>query len=393
MYERSINQTLRERLLEPRRTIQVLQGPRQVGKTTSIKQVLAKLGRPSQYASADAPELQEREWIATQWDVARRKSETEGGPAILVLDEVQKVPRWSDVVKQLWDEDTFADRDIRVVLLGSSPLLVGRGLSESLSGRFETIPATHWTYAECRDAFGWDPETYVFFGGYPGGAPYVGDEDRWRDYIRQTAIETTVSREVLHMSRVDKPALMRRLLYLTAEYSGRELSYRKMQGQLTDAGNTTTLAHYLDLLQGAGLASGLMKYSAQPVRRRASSPKLLVHNTALMSAMSPRSFAQARADTEWWGRLVESCVGAYLVGRAQGAGRALYYWRHADREVDFVFVDGTKVTAIEVKTGAGAPDLRGLAAFREAFGDAVETLVVGTGGVPVDELLAGTTEI
>ena len=294
--------------------------------------------------------------------------------------------RWSDVVKDLWDEDTRLERDVRVVLLGSSPHLIDRGLGDTLTGRFEVIRATHWLWPECRDAFGWSIDTYVFFGGYPGAAPLISDEERWRAYVRDTAIETTISRDVLHMTRVDKPAVLRRLLYLGCEYSGRELSYRKLLGQLDDVGNATTVAHYLDLLEGVGLLSGLQKYASEPVRRRASSPKLQVHDTALMSAVSHRSFAEARADTEWWGRLVESCVGAHLLAQ-RGAGESVRYWRDGDLEVDFVVSRGGRVNAIEVKSGKKARQ-KGMVAFRDAFGEGVDLTWVGTGGEPLSEFLS-----
>lgn len=379
MYERSVVESLRARLLEPRRHMQVVRGPRQVGKTTAVLQALEGLALEAHYASADAPENQTRDWIYEQWTVARSRAADKGQPCVLALDEVQKIPRWSDVVKELWDEDSRRGRDIRVVMLGSSPHLVDRGLGDSLTGRFETLHATHWTWPECRDAFGWDLETFVFFGGYPGAAPLIGDETRWRDYVRNAVIETTVSRDVIHMVRVDKPAVLRRLLYLGCEYSSRELSLRKMLGELDDVGNATTLAHYLDLLAGAGLLSGLQKYAGESVRRRASAPKLQVHNNALMSVMSPRSFDEARSDTEWWGRLVESCVGAHLVARETAGDGGLYYWRDGDREVDFVVTRGTSVNGLEIKTGKRART-SGLAAFQDAFGSRVDARIVGTGG-------------
>lgn len=387
VYERRTNSVLVARLAEPRRFIQALLGARQVGKTTSMLQVLEGIGLPSHYASADDPSLQTREWIAAEWETARRLGADADGRCILVLDEVQKIPRWSDVVKQLWDEDSRHRRDVRVAILGSSPWLMGRGLTESLAGRFEIIPATHWTYRECRDAFGWDLDTFVFFGGYPGAASLVDEETRWRDYVKANIIETTVSREVLHLTRVDKPALLRRVFYLACEYSGRELSLRKMLGQLEDAGNATTIAHYLDLLDGAGLAVGLQKYAGHAVRRRASSPKLQVHNNALMSAVSGRTFGEVRRDEESWGRWVESCVGAHLLALARTGGWDLCYWRDADREVDYVARTPRGVIAFEVKSGRRPRSQAGLMAFRQAFKEA-QTLVVGTGGTALEDFLS-----
>jgi predicted AAA+ superfamily ATPase len=386
MYERSVVGAIRERLTEPRHHMQVLRGPRQVGKTTAVLQALDGLSLWSHYASADAPENQTRDWIYAQWALVRARHAESGEPCVLALDEVQKVARWSDVVKQLWDEDAREARDIRVIMLGSSPHLVDRGLGDSLTGRFETLHATHWTWPECRDAFGWDLETFVYFGSYPGAATLVADEARWRDYVRGAVIETTISRDVLHMVRVDKPAVLRRVLYLGCEYSGRELSLRKMLGELDDVGNATTLAHYLDLLAGAGLVSGLQKYAGEIVRRRASAPKLQVHNNALMSVMSPRSFDEARSDAAWWGRLVESCVGAHLLARATASAGGVYYWRDGDREVDYVATRGTKVSAFEVKTGRRAR-ASGLAAFHDAFGGGMDARIIGTGGESLQRFL------
>lgn len=386
VYERAVNRLIRRRLEEPRGAIQALVGPRQSGKSTSILQVLEVIDGPSHYASADTATLQSTAWLEEQWAIAREMLSGSRKPVVLVIDEVQKVPDWSAWVKRFFDEDTRARRDIHVVILGSSPLLVQQGLSESLAGRFEVIPVTHWLWPECRDAFGWDLDTYVFYGGYPGAARFVHDPVRWRAYVADTIVETTVSRDILLMTRVDKPGLLRRVLYLACEHSGQEISYDKMIGQLQDAGNTITVAHYLDLLEGAGLASGLMKYSGRAVRRRRSSPKLAVHNTALMNAVGDWTLEEARADPARWGRLVEACVGAHLVALSRRERAALYYWRTRDDEVDYVYARGRKATAVEVKSGARVGSLAGVAAFREAYPEAEATLV-GTGGTPLDEFL------
>lgn len=391
MYQRPIDSRLLERLREPRRFIQVVWGPRQVGKTTSVTHALANLGLPNRYASADSPATHSPAWIQQQWDLARL--DAAASPAVLALDEVQKIPNWSDTVKALWDADTAAGLDLRVVLLGSSPLLMQAGMTESLAGRFEVLRWTHWTYAECKAAFGWDLETFLFFGGYPGAAPLVGDVARWRSYIVDSLIETSVSRDILLMTRVDKPALLRQLFTLGCQYSGQILSYTKMLGQLTDAGNTTTLAHYLELLSGAGLAAGLPKYVSGVIRQRASSPKLQVMNTALMTALSGRDPAEAREDTVWRGRLVESAVGAYLLARANDERFSVRYWREGDLEVDFVLEGREAPVAIEVKsdnTPIGAN--RGLSAFAERYPGA-RWLTVGADGFPLEAFLLGRAGI
>ena len=283
MVRQSLHDVLLRRLTEKRRFLQVLAGPRQVGKTTLARQVMEKLKAPTHYASADEPTLRDRTWLEQQWDGARLKARGSKAGALLVLDEIQKVPDWPDAVKLLWDADTHAKLPLKVVLLGSSPLLIQSGLTESLAGRFEIIPVPHWSFAEMREAFGWELEQYIYHGAYPGAAPLIGEPDRWRRYIVDSLIETTISRDILLLTRVDKPALLRRMFHLGCDYSGQILSYQKMLGQLHDAGNTVTLAHYLQLLHGAGMVAGLSKYSHGQVRQRGSSPKLQVLNTALMT--------------------------------------------------------------------------------------------------------------
>lgn len=314
-FQRPQSVVLAARLAEPRRFIQVVAGPRQVGKSTLVQQVTEGLAIPVRQASADEPTLRGAEWIAQQWDVARLSIADARG-ALLVLDEIQKIPGWSETVKRLWDEDTRARRRLKVVLLGSSPLLIARGLTESLAGRFEVLPLSHWSFAEMHAAFGWSLDEYVFHGGYPGAAPLIGEPARWTRYVLDSLIETSISRDVLLLTRVDKPALLRRLFELACRYSGQVLSYTKMLGQLQDAGNATTLAHYLDLLAGAGMVCGVPKYAGDVARSRGSSPKLQVLNTALMTATCGYTQADARGDGEFWGRLVESAVGAHLANAA-----------------------------------------------------------------------------
>jgi predicted AAA+ superfamily ATPase len=271
--------------------------------------------------------------------------------AILVLDEVQKAIGWSESVKRLWDEDTRAKQPIKVVLLGSAPLLVQQGLTESLAGRFEILRLPHWSLAEMRAAFDFSMDQYAYFGGYPGAAPLINEPERWRRYILDALVETTISRDVLLLTRMDKPALLRRMFELGCRYSGQVLSYNKMLGQLHDAGNTTTLAHYLELLSGAGLLIGLSKFARRVVRQKGSSPKLQVLNTALMTAQCGLSFEDAKDDHEFWGHLVESAVGAHLANAAALNECELFYWRESNREVDFVARAGRTLTAIEVKSG------------------------------------------
>ena len=392
MYVRPQAARLARRLDEPRRFIQVVAGPRQVGKTTLVQQVVRSSGLAAQLASADEPTLRSREWIEQQWEAARLKAGDAGAAgAVLVLDEVQKISDWSEVVKRLWDADTAAGVPLKAVLLGSAPLLIQPGLTESLAGRFELLHLSHWSYTEMREAFGWSVDQYIFHGGYPGAAPLIGEPERWARYVVDALIETTISRDVLLLTRVDKPALLRRLFQLACSYSGQVLSYQKMLGQLQDAGNTTTLAHYLDLLAGAGVVTGLQKYAGESVRQRGSSPKLQVLNTALMTAQSGLRLEEVRRDPDLWGRLAESAVGAHLANAAAVGDCELFYWRDRSREVDFVARAGRMLTAIEVKTGRSRDILAGMAAFGEAFNPG-RKLLVGADGISIDDFLSRPVE-
>ncbi len=385
MIRKAIHDTLLERLSEKRRFIQVLAGPRQVGKTTVARQVMEKLYIPSHYASADEPALKGPEWLSQQWEIGRLKARN--GHALLILDEVQKVHGWSESVKKLWDADTHNKVRLRVVLLGSSPLLIQSGLTESLAGRFEVIAAPHWSFSEIQQAFRWGVEQFIYYGSYPGAAPLISQPDRWRRYILDSLVETSISRDILLMTRVDKPALLRRVFQLACDYSGQILSYQKMLGQLTDAGNTVTLAHYLQLLQGAGMVAGISKFSHGKVRQRGSSPKLQVLNTALMTVTSGMNFQDTRKDGDAWGRLVESAVGAHLLGDTLGKDIEVTYWRDRNMEVDFVLQQGKSIVGIEVKSGRRREALNGIAAFRKQF-NPLRTLLVGGDGIPLKEFLS-----
>jgi predicted AAA+ superfamily ATPase len=383
---------LSRRLREARRFIQAVAGPRQVGKTTLVRQVVEAAHLPARFASADEPTLRGREWIVQQWEAARLEAADAGrGGSVLVLDEIQKIPKWAETVKRLWDEDTHSRTMLKVVLLGSAPLLISQGLTESLAGRFELLHLPHWSYAEMQAAFRWSLEQYLFYGGYPGAAPLARDELRWRRYILDSLIETTISRDVLLLSRVDKPAMLRRLFELGCRYSGQVLSYTKMLGQLQDAGNATTLAHYLELLGSAGMVGDLQKFAGEAVRQRGSSPKLQVFNTALMTAQSDYNLTDAKADREYWGRLVESAVGAHLTNAAAGGECEVFYWRDRGLEVDFVVRSGRSLTAIEVKSGRAPAARSGLAAFADLFKPR-RKLLVGGDGIGLEAFLSRPVE-
>ncbi len=373
--QRAVYKIFIDRLQEPRKFIQVLLGPRQVGKTTLAYQAEKDLDVLTHYVTADTATLEDLAWLETEWNHARHMLKNGG---LFFIDEVQKIPNWSSLVKKLWDEDTRQKCQFKVVLLGSSPWLMQKGLSESLTGRFEIIPVTHWSFEEMQNSFGFDLDQYLYFGGYPGPAELANRDDitRWQNYINDALIETTISRDILLMTQVNKPALLRRLFQLGCSYSGQILSYQKMMGQLSDAGNTTTLAHYLDLLEGAGVLCGIPKYANQKARARGSSPKLQVFNTALLNAQSGKAFHEAKADKEYWGRLTESAVGAYLLNSIRGTQIELFYWREGNYEVDFVLKKGEDLIAIEVKSGTNLGSVSGLGAFKKAF-NPKKLLIVG----------------
>lgn len=391
MYKRPVFKEIMKRVNEKRQFIQVLSGPRQTGKTTLARQVSEAIGFPSFYFSADDQSTGGNSWLIQQWNHVRAKLNHRTRRVLLIIDEIQKIENWSETIKKLWDEDSFEKRDIRLMLLGSSRLLLQKGLTESLAGRFEAIPVFYWSYGEMKEAFGFKPDEYIFFGGYPGGATRINNEKRWSQYVREALIETTVTRDILMLERVNKPALLKRMFELGCLYSGQILSYQKMLGQLQDSGNTTTLAHYLELLETAGLLSGLEKYAGERIRQRGSSPKLQVMNNGLMAALQSQSFKAVRAEADLWGHFVESSVGASLTNSIKGKNIELFYWAGDNREVDFVLAGENRTVAIEVKSGRKRTVLNGMDLFNKKFKPS-KLLLVGTGGIPVEEFLLAPVE-
>lgn len=386
MFRRVQFNDLVARLAEPRRMIQVVSGPRQVGKSTMVRQVLQETAIPNMSVSADGVDKENTAWIGEVWATARaRMLVGQHAEFLLVIDEVHKIANWSEEVKRQWDADTFNDINLKVIILGSSRLLLKDGLTESLAGRYELIRMPHWSYREMHDAFGVDVEHYIFFGGYPGGASLTANETRWRRYIKDSIITPAIERDVLMTKTVYKPELMKRLFELGCSYSGEEISLTKLLGQLQDAGNVTTLANYLTTLDESQLLCGLQKYANDNARKYNSVPKLYVYNTSLLSALSGVSFEKVYTFPKEWGRWVESAVGAYLLNNAEESDYRVYYWREGNKEVDFVIERNRQCVAIEVKSGrrttnAGLPELVKRFNPKHSF-------VVGTGGVPVEEFL------
>ncbi len=382
--KRPIYQKLKKHLLEPRRRIQALIGPRQVGKTTLVEAFMEEGLLPCHYATADEPIVKHRAWIAEQWHYARQLAQK--SEALIILDEIQKVPQWSEEVKLLWDEDKKNKVPLKCVILGSSPLLMQTDLNENLAGQYEITPVMHWSFSEMSKAFSYSLDEYIYYGGYPGAADLIHEFKRWKNYIKDSLIETTLSRDILLANRIDKPALLRQLFYLGSQYSGQILSYQKMLGQLHDAGNTTTLSHYLNLLHGCALISGIHKYSPKKIQKRASSPKLIVFNMALMTALQDNTLDEIKVDPAQWGRLIESVIGSHLLNLQPESNIEINYWKEGQYEVDFVLTQGQKILAIEVKSGKYQPHLPGLTAFLKKFPKA-KLLSIGKNGMPVKEFL------
>lgn len=398
MYRRSLFGTLKKRIEEPRRFMQVVAGPRQVGKSTLVGQVLEQVSIPHTIEVADAVAPTDSDWIHRVWEAARVTMALRGLPEfLLAIDEVQKIGNWSEVVKREWDADTRNRVNLKVVLLGSSRLLLKRGLTESLAGRYELIRMPHWSLREMQDAFGVTTDEYIYFGGYPGPAHMTKDERRWRKYIKDSLVAPAIEKDVIMTSNIYKPALMKQLFELGCGYSAEILSLTKLMGQLQDAGNVTTLAGYLGILNECALLTGLQKYAMDEARKRGSVPKFQVYNNALLTAYKGRGFMADRSDTKTWGRWVESAVGAHLLSMADELEYDVYYWREPsrakdekDKEVDFVVVRGSKVTAIEVKSGRRGMN-SGLPAFVKAF-HPQQSFVVGTGGVSLEDFLGSDVE-
>jgi len=415
-YTRPEEAKLKQRLSEPVRYINILAGPRQVGKTTIIRDLIPPVSLQGYYISVDEdaemsisstnntsstispPQNKDADWLRFHWREAchravkwaeiclRENTSAQNQPYIFAIDEIQKIEQWSEIVKGLWDEDRANDHNMHVVLLGSAPLLMQKGLSESLAGRYELMTVTHWGFTEMQQAFDFSLEEFVYFGGYPGSATLIHEESRWRSYVRESLIQPNIEKDILQMERITKPALLKQLFELGCHYSGQELSLNKMKGELNDAGNEMTLADYLQKLTQAKLLAGLYKYSGKEVRKRKSPPKLIVFNTALMSAIQDYTFAEAQADRSYWGRLVESSVGAHLLNTCDNDTN-VHYWRDGPDEVDFVLTRGRKLTAIEVKSSANPGRVRGLEVFSQR-NLAAKTILVGSGGISLAEFMS-----
>lgn len=387
MYKRIEYQIIKTRLEEDRKFIQVVMGARQVGKSTVVKQVLKDINIPFQFFSADNVPASNSAWISNCWAATRSLKENNNWDSIIiVIDEIQKIANWSEVIKKEWDDDTFNDRNIKVLLLGSSRVLLEKGLSESLAGRFEEIRMSHWTYKEMKECFGFSLEEYIFYGGYPGAASLIRDSERFEQYIQASIIDATINKDILMDSPINKPALLRQCFELGSAYSGNILSLNKLLGSLQDAGNTSTLASYINLLNESGLLCGLQKYSVDMSRRKASIPKFQVYNNALKMVYTPLSFEQAILNRKEWGHIFESAVGAYLVSQGFIHRFEVYYWRERNNEVDFIIKKKDSIVAIEVKSNA-EKQTSGLDKFKEMF-NPKNAFIIGDGGISVEDFFS-----
>ena len=386
MYQRRHLNILKSRMAEPRRRMQIVMGPRQVGKSTLVGQFTEGISVPFDFFAADGVNRFDSSWIPNKWQQVRMRMDIHSEQEhILIIDEVQKIRGWSEQVKKEWDEDSRSHRNLKVILLGSSRLLLQKGLEESLEGRFETIKMGYWDWQEMHGAFGFSMDEYVYFGGFPGLAPDIQDEDRWRNLMEDSIISPILTRDILEIEEIRNPALLRQVFELACIESAKELSLTKMQGTM-NSGTVPTIKNYLDILNKSMIVQPLQNYSPSRVKEKQSVPKMQVFNNAFRNRFGTFSFDEARVDPAEWGRLVESAVGAHLANRAMTDDYELFYWRNERRqECDYVLRKGQALVAIEVKSGSVDKTV-GFEKFKEQFADNVTAaFIVGPHALPLDD--------
>lgn len=366
--------------------MQIVMGPRQVGKSTLVGQFTEGISVPFDFFAADGVNRFDSSWIPNKWQQVRMRMDIHSEQEhILIIDEVQKIRGWSEQVKKEWDEDSRSHRNLKVILLGSSRLLLQKGLEESLEGRFETIKMGYWDWQEMHEAFGFSMDEYVYFGGFPGLAPDIQDEDRWRNLMEDSIISPILTRDILEIEEIRNPALLRQVFELACIESAKELSLTKMQGTM-NSGTVPTIKNYLDILNKSMIVQPLQNYSPSRVKEKQSVPKMQVFNNAFRNRFGTFSFDEARVDPAEWGRLVESAVGAHLANRAMTDDYELFYWRNERRqECDYVLRKGQALVAIEVKSGSVDKTV-GFEKFKEQFADKVTAaFIVGPQALPLDD--------
>ena len=386
MYQRRHLNILKSRMAEPRRRMQIVMGPRQVGKSTLVGQFTEGVSVPFDFFAADGVNRFDSSWIPNKWQQVRMRMDIHSEQEhILIIDEVQKIRGWSEQVKKEWDEDSRSHRNLKVILLGSSRLLLQKGLEESLEGRFETIKMGYWDWQEMHEAFGFSMDEYVYFGGFPGLAPDIQDEDRWRSLMEDSIISPILTRDILEVEEIRNPALLRQVFELACIESAKELSLTKMQGTM-NSGTVPTIKNYLDILNKSMIVQPLQNYSPSRVKEKQSVPKMQVFNNAFRNRFGTFSFDEARVDPAEWGRLVDSAVGAHLANRAMTDDYELFYWRNERRqECDYVLRKGQALVAIEVKSGSVDKTV-GFEKFKEQFADIVTAaFIVGPHALPLDD--------
>ncbi len=355
---------LARRLAEPAPgRIQLLAGPRQVGKTTLLLELAERHGKVAIYAAADGPEAALPGFWERLWSRAEGTASTEGR-ALVLLDEAHVLHDWAGHLKREWDRLRRGKLPVQVVATGSSALRLAHGSRESLAGRFERITLTHWSASSLAEVFGVPPteacKILVEMGSYPGAFEFRKDSPRWSAYVRDAILEPAVGRDILALAAVRKPALLRQVFGVAASAPTQILSLQKIQGQLQDRGALETIAHYLALLEEAFLVATLQKHSTRPARQRSAPPKVVPLNNALLAVMDPRGIPDRTREPERWGVWVENACLAH----AWNAGQRVNYWREEPLEVDGVLEGGWGAWAIEVKTGRiSASDLKGLGEF------------------------------
>ncbi len=386
MYQRRHLNILKSRMAEPRRRMQIVMGPRQVGKSTLVGQFTEGTSVPFDFFAADSVNRFDTSWIPNKWQQARMRMDIHSEQEhILIIDEVQKIKGWSEQVKKEWDEDSRSHRNLKVILLGSSRLLLQKGLEESLEGRFETIKMGYWDWLEMHEAFGFSMDEYVYFGGFPGLAPDIQDEDRWRNLMEDSIISPILTRDILEIEEIRNPALLRQVFELACTESAKELSLTKMQGTM-NSGTVPTIKNYLDILSKSMTVQPLQNYFPSRIKEKQSVPKMQVYNNAFRNRFGKFSFDEARVDPAEWGRQVESAVGAHLANRAMTDDYELFYWRNERRqECDYVLRKGQALVAIEVKSGSVDKTV-GFEKFKEQFADKITAaFIVGPQALPLED--------
>lgn len=379
-FKRKIVPTILSRLAGKAQFLQIVVGPRQVGKTTSTKQIQRSVHIPSVYSAADTAGIPDSNWITTKWLEARALADKHK-TALLILDEVQLVDEWQTTVKGLWDVDKQAGRNLHVIITGSSALLLKKG-SESLAGRFEKHELLQWTYYEMHQAFAYTLEDYIIYGGYPGAAALKAEESRWKDYIRSSLIETVLTKDVVALSNISKPSLMQQLFKIACSHPAEIVSYNKFLGQLADVGNVTTLSDYRLLLEYAYLLKTVEKWSISEVSKKASKPKWIIRDNSLITALLNVSLTEVK-NLPLYGRLIENTVISHLLKLVPNG----YYWREKNYEVDHVFEHNGKVYAVEIKAGDRIRTNSGLKEFAKRNPKSA-TLIIGGNGIPIADVLS-----